>query len=277
MLCSDLELKRDRTGDEKMKIAELFDELKSIAPCFSPDETCDTYKSGNSENEISKVALSMFATPEIIRKCRDNGVNFLIVHEPTFYNHFDKEIANQIGYEKKKLIDDVGLTIVRFHDYAHNADPDLISQGMLKYMKLPGRVNLDKKITGTDEVILDTPMTSVELAKTIEDNLNIKHIKIAGNTDKKGTRIACCFGTPGGVADKLNSYDFVLAGEICEWCAGEIVRDYSQLGYTKAILVMGHIGSERAGMMYIADILKEKHPEINIEYYECGELYSYTD
>ena len=38
---------------KKMKIAELFDELKSIAPCFSPDETCDTYKSGNSENEIS--------------------------------------------------------------------------------------------------------------------------------------------------------------------------------------------------------------------------------
>ena len=40
---------------------------------------------------------------------------------------------------------------------------------------------------------------------------------------------------------------------------------------------MGHIGSERGGMMHIADILKEKHPEINIEYFECEELYSYTD
>ncbi len=260
-----------------MKISELFEELKGMAPGYDPKETCDTYKAGNGNNEISKVAVSMFATPEIIRKCSNNGVNLLVVHEPTFYNHLDNEIANEIGYEKKKLIDDSGLTIVRFHDYAHNANPDLISQGMLKYMKLPGKINYNKNSTGTDEVILDTPMTSLELAKIIEENLKIKHVRIAGNTENKGTRIACCFGTPGGVAEKLNSYDFVLTGEICEWCAGEIARDYSQLGYTKAIIVMGHIGSERGGMMHIADILKEKHPEINIEYFECEELYSYTD
>ena len=40
---------------------------------------------------------------------------------------------------------------------------------------------------------------------------------------------------------------------------------------------MGHIGSERAGMIHIADILKEKHSELNIKYIECEELYSYAE
>lgn len=260
-----------------MKISELFEELKNMAPKFKPDKTCDTYKSGNGDDVIGKVGVSMFATPDIIRKCKDNGINFLIVHEPTFYNHFDSEIPNKIGLEKKTLIEKAGVTIVRFHDFAHMADTDLISEGMLKYMQLPGECKLEKRHGGMDEVILDTPMTATELAEYIENKLNIKHIKIAGCNDKKGQRIACCFGTPGGVTEALDEYDFVLTGEICEWRDGEIARDYAQLGYTKAILVMGHIGSERAGMMHIADILKSRHPELCIEYMECGEVYSYTD
>ena len=40
---------------------------------------------------------------------------------------------------------------------------------------------------------------------------------------------------------------------------------------------MGHIGSERAGMMYLAEVISEKHPELNVKYIECGEVYSYAD
>ena len=260
-----------------MKIYELFKELKDMAPGFNPKETCDTYKIGDGEAEIKNVGVSMFATPEVIRKCAADGINFLIVHEPMFYNHYDKEISNKIGYEKENLIEKTGLTVVRFHDYAHAANPDLIAEGMTKYMRLPGECNLNKNNGGTDEVILNEPMTALELAAYVEKNLNIRHIRVAGCTDKKGKRIACCFGTPGGVVEKLEDYDFVLTGEICEWCVGEIVRDYAQLGQTKAILVMGHVGSERAGMIHIADILKEKHPELNIKYIESEELYSYTE
>ena len=99
---------------------------------------------------------------------------------------------------------------------------------------------------------------------------------IAGCTDK-GNRISCCFGASGHVAEELTGNDFVLTGEICEWETAEIARDYAQLGYNKVILVMGHIGSERAGVMYLAEMIKEKHSELTVKYIECGEVYSYTD
>ena len=35
---------------------------------------------------------------------------------------------------------------------------------------------------------------------------------------------------------------------------------------------MGHIGSERAGMKHLADILVQRHPELSIQYIECGEV-----
>ena len=58
---------------------------------------------------------------------------------------------------------------------------------------------------------------------------------------------------------------------------GEYARDANDLGYKKALLILGHIGSERDGMVYTSDILKEKHPELRVEYFECGEVYTYTD
>lgn len=152
----------------------------------------------------------------------------------------------------------------------------LIYDGEIKYSGLKGK-KLLKGIFAVTDLLLDEPMTAKELAAKLEKNLNIKHIKIAGCPDKKGSRIGCCFGTPGHIAEQLENNDFVLTGEICEWELGEMARDYAQLGYNKAILVMGHIGSERAGMMLLCDILKEKHPELNPLYIECGEVYSYTD
>ena len=56
-----------------------------------------------------------------------------------------------------------------------------------------------------------------------------------------------------------------------------MARDYAQMGYNKAMLVMGHIGSERNGMALIAHRLQQAHPEISVCYLECGEVYSYTD
>ena len=88
------------------------------------------------------------------------------------------------------------------------------------------------------------------------------------------------FGGPGnGAFTELqrDECEVVLIGETCEWMLGEYARDAAQLGYKKAVIIMGHIGSERDGMIYTADILKEKHPELDVKYFECGEVYQYTD
>lgn len=258
-----------------MKISELFDELKALGG-YDGERSCDTYKAGDGTNEITGVAVSMFATPDVIRECKKIGTNLLIVHEPVFYNHWDDKLLCRIAEIKKKFIDESGITIVRYHDNAHSAGDDMIYEGEIKYLGLKGQVITDTDF-GVNEFVLDEEMTAKELAELIEKKLGIRHVRIAGCPDKKGRNIGCCFGTPGHIAEQLEKNDFVLTGEIVEWETGEMARDYMQLGYNKAILVMGHIGSERAGMMHLADLMKMKYPDFETVYIECGEVYSYTD
>lgn len=238
--------------------------------------TCDTVKSGRDESEIKGIAVAMFATPQIIRNAAEIGANFLIVHEPVYYNHFDSEIPNKIGQEKRELIDRLGITIYRFHDHPHYSNPDTICEGMLQDIGLSGVLE-EHEPPNNNRYFLDTPMTARELAVHLEKRLDIHHIKIAGCTDQKGRSLSLAFGAAAGVAKDLDAVDFVLTGETSEWGVSEIARDYSQMGYNKALLVMGHIGSERNGMMLIARRLQQNHPEIPVHYLECGEVYSYTD
>lgn len=260
-----------------MLIKELISKLEQEAAHeVGKIVTCDTIKAGQCENEIKGIAVSMFATPQVIRTASEIGANFLIVHEPVYYNHFDSEIPNSIGLEKQALIDRLGITIYRFHDHPHYTKPDTICEGMMEDINLPGVLE-EQETPKSNRYFLDTPMTARELAAHLEEQLHIKHIKIAGSTDQKGTALSLAFGAASDVAQELEAVDFVLTGETSEWAIAEIARDYAQLGYNKAILAMGHIGSERNGMMLVARRLQQVYPEIPVRYLECGEVFSYTD
>ena len=113
----------------------------------------------------------------------------------------------------------------------------------------------------------------------MENDLNIAHVRIAGERNKKSTRLALCFGTPGGVFDLLRdeNIEIVLTGEACEWMLGEYARDAAALGINKTLIVMGHIGSERDGMRLLSQKLSMRHSDLDIKYFESGEVYTYAD
>ena len=72
-----------------MKAIEIMDELFKLANDRDYSNTCDTCKAGNPDIEVRKIAVSMFATPEVVRRAREWNAQLLIVHEPTYYNHMD--------------------------------------------------------------------------------------------------------------------------------------------------------------------------------------------
>ena len=39
----------------------------------------------------------------------------------------------------------------------------------------------------------------------------------------------------------------------------------------------GHVAEKLGSMMYLSDMIKEKHPEFNIKYGKGGKVYFYTD
>ena len=70
-----------------MKAYEIVNDLFSLASRMGDGQTCDTIKAGDPNTEVTKVAVSMFATVDIVRQAQDWGAQLLIVHEPTYYNH----------------------------------------------------------------------------------------------------------------------------------------------------------------------------------------------
>lgn len=260
-----------------MKACEIMNALFAQAG-GEYEKTCDTLKAGSPDKEVKKIAVSMFATPELVRRAAQWGADLLIVHEPTYYNHMDVHSDEKIENEKRALIEESGLTIYRHHDHAHATKPDTIVAGELKYMKLDAQI---EDISGFDcvRLRLNAPMTPRQLAAHIERETGIRHIRVCGAADAPCTRVTGMFGTPGGVFEELKSpeSEIVMTGEACEWMLGEYARDAAQLGYRKALLILGHIGSERDGMRYLADELTSLYPDIPCAYFECGEVYTYTD
>ncbi len=259
-----------------MKINELISELRGMATRpVNADNTVDVIKIGDAEAQITRVGVAMFATPEVIKAASEKNVNFLIVHEPLFYTHLDTEMPYEQCFEKKELIEQAGITVFRFHDYAHSISPDLIYEGQLAYSGLSGHFEKGKYFA-VNRFVLDEEMTTLSLARALEKSLGAEHLRIVGDRENKVKTISCCFGTPGHLFEEINECDTVLTGEICEWGIGEYVRDGAQMGKKKSMIVMGHINSEKFGMKLLCDKLSVSHPELDAIYFDCGDIYSYT-
>lgn len=117
-----------------MLISELIEEL-NIYP-----NRCDTVKFGNPEQEITGIVVTMWATPNVIRRAVELGANMIITHEPTFYK--DDEIPRDNAVERAKLalIEKSGVVIYRYHTIMHMLKPDLIPTGAFYYLGLKGEL-----------------------------------------------------------------------------------------------------------------------------------------
>lgn len=259
-----------------MKAYEIMEELFALADMKDFENTCDSLKCGNAEKEVKKTAVTMFPTPDVIKRANNWSADLLIVHEPIYYNHYDKYSEDPVEQKKRALLEGTGMTVYRYHDHPHIAAPDLISVGMFNALGLKGEY--EREADGLIRFHLEEAVTPRELAGIMENKLDIKHLRIAGSVDIPCRILSGKFGSPGGVGRELRSdkSEIILVGEVCEWADCEYARDAAQLGYKKAVIAMGHIPSERNGMIYIADILKEKCPDIEVKYFESGEVFEYT-
>ena len=187
-----------------MKAFEIMNSLFSLADEVDFSNTCDTCKAGDPNVEVNKVAVTMFPTPQTVLDAKNWGAELLIVHEPAYYNHMDVYSQDKLEVEKRKLIEDSGLTVIRFHDHPHYTTPDMIAAGELRELALEGEV----EYTDTFDLVrihLDAPMTPVALAKRIEDRLGLRHVRICGARDAECTKISAMFGAPGGVMEELQN------------------------------------------------------------------------
>lgn len=72
-------------------------------------------------------------TMDVIQQAKDCNANFIITHEPTFYNHedFTEHLhSNPIFINKLRVLEENGVVVWRFHDNWHIHRPDEILCGI---------------------------------------------------------------------------------------------------------------------------------------------------
>lgn len=243
--------------------------------CLTAKDTADTFKIGDPEKELTRVAFCFIATPEVIKEASAWGAELIVTHEPTFYHHWDEMTPYKFAAAKKELLEELGVTLFRYHDHPHTVDGrDLFSEGFIEEVGWQG------KFENPLVFVLDEPMSPREMVAQMESRLDSRHIRVAGEADRPTRRVALLLGARGG--EWVNYFllsedtDVAIGGEVCEWSVCEAARDATQLGIPKTAIVMGHCASERDGVKYITRMVQDKFADTGIEfrYFECGETFT---
>ncbi len=238
-------------------------------------QTVDVFKTGDPETPVTGIVTAMFATMDILKQAVAKNCNLIITHEPTFYNHLDDTVAlvgthDPVYKEKRKYIEDHKLVIWRFHDHIHMMNPDAIIAGVVNRL---GWKKYEVK-PGISYFVM--PETSVrDLATEVKKSLGISMMRVIGDPGFKVTKVAFAPGAPGSemqmAAFAREDVEVLLIGESREWETIEYARDATEQGKHKAMIILGHVPSEEAGMEECALWLKTFIKEIPVNYIQTPE------
>jgi len=236
-------------------------------------ETVDTFKAGDPDTPVTGIATTFMATMEVLQRTAASGKNLIIVHEPVFYNHRDETAGfetDAVYKAKRAFIAQHGLVIWRFHDHWHAHKPDGVLTGMTHAL------GWEKYQRSANEPLYVLPETTLErLAADLRNRLKIRAIRVIGDPGMKLTKAGLSMGASGADAQikalERDDVEVLLIGETTEWETIAYVRDAVTEGKRKALILLGHVPSEEAGMEYCARWLKTFVTEVPIEFIPAGE------
>jgi putative NIF3 family GTP cyclohydrolase 1 type 2 len=262
---------------ETYTVKQVMDAFIKEVPGGVLASTVDTLKAGNPDTIVTGIVTTMFATIDVIRKTIDLGANFIIAHEPTFYNHPDdtKWLQNDDVYQYKvKLLKDHNIAVWRNHDYIHHLNPDGVMMGVLAQMEWT------KYADKTTPNIITLPATSVkDLVNYTKDKLHIEKVRFIGDPSQTCTKVLFMEGSAGGqrqiTAIGQVKPDVVMCGEISEWETAEYIRDARAKGDKISLVVLGHIASEEPGSEFMIGWLKQHLPAIKATHVLSGNSLTY--
>jgi putative NIF3 family GTP cyclohydrolase 1 type 2 len=240
-------------------------------------ETVDTFKAGNPDATVKGIVTTMFPTYGVLKAAAASGKNLIICHEPAFYDHFDQaaelvKAGDRVLADKKAFIEKNGLIIWRFHDHWHLRKPDGILQGMVRAL------GWEEFQDPSDEELFRIPETSLlNLCRELKRRLGCEALRAVGNPGMVLTKVAFLPGAPASIEQMRAlgrcDIDAVVSGETREWETMEYARDAAAEGKPKALIILGHVPSEQAGMEECARWLRTFISEVPVEFVASGEPY----
>lgn len=257
---------------ESYTVKQIMDKFISQVPGGVKSETVDTLKAGSPDTVVTGIVTTMFATIQVIRKAIDQGANFIIAHEPTFYNHTDNTtwLQNDDVYQfKADLLKQHNIAVWRNHDYIHTLKPDGVMMGVLKQLEWEQYADKDLPNLLTMQ---STPLR--DLVHQAKVKLNIDMVRYVGDLSETCRRVLFLEGAAGGQRqiEAIMKYkpNAIFCGEISEWETAEYVRDARVKGDNISLIVLGHIASEEPGSEFMLEWVKKNVPGVKVSHITSG-------
>ncbi|MFC3880066.1 Nif3-like dinuclear metal center hexameric protein [Algoriphagus namhaensis] len=243
-------------------VGEIMDAFIAQVPGAPFENTVDTLKTGSKTQVVTGIVTTMFATVSVIKKAIELNANFIIVHEPTFYNHLDETewLENDPVYQfKQELLAKNGIAVWRNHDYVHRLEIDGVQAGVVQQL---GWDDYYKQ-----NAVLEIPTSTLEeLISHIKAKLEVPAMRYVGDLSQPVSKVLLLPGAIGGRRQiemaMQEKPDVIIVGESPEWETPEYVRNSNEMGINLSLIVIGHSASEEGGSEFMANWVKTEFPEI---------------
>lgn len=233
-------------------------------------QTVDIFKAGNPDTVVKGIATSFMSTFDVLQRAAAAGKNFIITHEPTFWNHLDNTADltdDPIFRQKMEFIRQNNLVIWRFHDHLHALSPDPI------FVAFQRQLGWERHVSAAMRYSYEIPETTLEaLARHFQSALKTDSMRIIGAPGMKVRTVGIAAGHDIITTMRaLPGVDVVVIAEGREWDSIEYVRDMADLDRKKGLILLAHEVCEEWGMDDCANWLRGFIPEVPIEWISSGE------
>jgi len=262
-----------------MKAREVADQFEKIAPVengIQPDRDRRVlgFRFGNPEIDVTGVGVAWFLAMEVIEQSISKRLNMLLIHEPgIFYENSAPwhttllPETNPVNLKKKRLLIENDICVYTVHS---NWDLQK-SVGMQPTFARALGLTRETKRDIAVGVYQVEPIRFSDLIESVKAAIGLKHMRVQGDRNKLIKTIVVGFGNMGFVVDALlaNHADAGIFGELGE---------FSFIAAREAdvpVIETTHLVSESIGFRSVVNAMKERLPEMKIEFLEVPFAYEW--
>ena len=259
------------------EISKLFEEVAPIEIGLQSDRDRRVlgFRFGNPGINVTGIGVAWYMAMEVIEQAVKDDLNFLLIHEPRlFYDNNSPwhtsllPETNMVNLKKKQLLIENGIVVYTAHSNWDLQDTDGMQPTFAKALGFTEELKRDIAV-GIYEI---PPMPFSDLIDRVKFAIGLKHMRVQGDPDKVIKTVAVGFGNMGFVTDAIvaNHADAGIFGELGEFSF--IAARESGV----AIIETTHLVSESIGFRSVVDVMKQRLPDMKIEFLEVPFAYEWA-
>lgn len=248
-----------------MRASDVRQHFRSVGAWVDWQNTVDQFLHGDPEAEVRGIATAWIGTNAALREAHSTGANLFITHEPAFMPGYGgTESGAAMAEEKRRLLDELGMTVLRCHDTWDRMPEVGIPDAWTAWLGFES----DPRPTDSFYRLCHVKgMTVREVAQRVGEriaSLGQRAPLIFGDRDRPVSRMAVGTGAITWLpAMHAMGADLLLATDdgMNAWDGGLWAADLDV-----PLIIVNHAVAEKPGMMALADYLGEQFPDVPTEY-----------